>query len=970
MRTRGTGGRMNGKKRVLCAVIAAFLIFSPCAQMAEAVQPATTDKETLTTTSSDDNSSYYYYQQKYADKPFCNQQLSLDGGQFSSAENVQVVDYEGRKNVAMTGETGSVTYTFSVRQEGLYAINLEYFPLEGNGNIIQRAVYIDGNILVSELNSVEFPRVFKDDSGIISDIQGNDIRPSQSEQRFWANRYIRDNYGYFGDRLYFYFSAGEHIVKLESLQEPMAISKIILDSQKPEIDTYESYLQTVKSQGTSEANGVLTDGILKIQAENTLQKSDLSLYPVNDISSYNTMPYDYAKQKLNTIGGTKWQDVGQWISWEVDVPATGLYYIGFRFKQNFIKQSVRTLYIDDTLQFEEAAEITFPLGDRWQQCLAGGDTPYLFYFTAGKHEIKMEVSLGSSSQYIIMAEQVLKDLNDANWQLMTVLGSSPDTNRDYQLDKYFPEVIENFKSSADTLESIVSGWESMVGERDSSIAEMQQLAQMLTTMSDDPDKVAKMYSYFKDTLTSFSNLIVSVRQQPLLLDYLYLYESNMGIPKEKTNIFMTLKYGCLRFFSSFVNDYSTLSAADGQTDITVWVGNGLSGGRDQAQALNQLILQTFTSTTGINVNLQLVPPNTVLTASIANKGPDIALQVSASDPVNYAMRGAAEDLSGYDGFDTVCENFNQNCLTAFQYQGGVYALPETMSFPMMFYRKDILQKLGIKINDIKTWDDVIKILPVIQSNNMNFGLPAFSSVTVSTAPNTYFMFLYQNGGQIYKDGGRAINLDDKVSLDAFYYYMRFYTSYGLPFIYNFETRFRTGEIPIGISDYTTYNLLQISAPEIQGLWGMTTVPGVKQADGTINTTVPVSVSGCVMMKTAQEKEKCWEFLKWWISENTQYSFGKELESVMGVGARYNTANLKALNRLPWNAADRTVLQKQMNSLKGIPEVPGGYIVARNIDFAVKSVYNTNVDARNKLLSYIDSINEELTSKRQEFHLDD
>lgn len=111
---------MNSKKRILCAVIAAFLIFSPCAQMAEAVQSATTDKETLTATSSDNNSSYYYYQQKYADKPFCNQQISLDGGQFSSAENVQVADYEGEKNVAMTGETGSVTYTFSVREEGLF----------------------------------------------------------------------------------------------------------------------------------------------------------------------------------------------------------------------------------------------------------------------------------------------------------------------------------------------------------------------------------------------------------------------------------------------------------------------------------------------------------------------------------------------------------------------------------------------------------------------------------------------------------------------------------------------------------------------------------------------------------------------------------------------------------------------------------------------------------------------------------
>lgn len=126
--------------------------------------------------------------------------------------------------------------------------------------------------MVSELNSVEFPRVFKDDSEISSDAQGNDIRPSQSEQRFWTKRYIKDNYGYFGDRLYFYFSAGEHTVKLESLQEPMAISKIILDSQKPETDTYESYLQTVKSQGAAEVSGVLTDGILRIQAENTLQK--------------------------------------------------------------------------------------------------------------------------------------------------------------------------------------------------------------------------------------------------------------------------------------------------------------------------------------------------------------------------------------------------------------------------------------------------------------------------------------------------------------------------------------------------------------------------------------------------------------------------------------------------------------------------------------------------------------------------
>ena len=90
---------------------------------------------------------------------------------------------------------------------------------------------------------------------------------------------------------------------------------------------------------------------------------------------------------------------------------------------------------------------------------------------------------------------------------------------------------------------------------------------------------------------------------------------------------------------------------------------------------------------------------------------------------------------------------------------------------------------------------------------------------------------------------------------------------------------------------------------------------------------------------------------------------------MGVAARYNTANTEALQMLPWQAKDRYALLRQMESLKGIPEVPGGYMSSRSMDFALRKVYNNNLDPRSVLLGYVEQINEEMRLKREEFGLE-
>ena len=912
---------------------------------------------------------YPQYLQPYADLPSVDREITIDATAYSSGEQITVADsYEGAKGkVLLTQESGYAEWQVNVPLTGLYAVALEYCPTKGTGSAIQRSLYIDGAIPFEEAKWLRFNRTYVDDGDITQDVGGNDVRPSQVETLQWSTAYCKDTDGYFGDQLLFYLTAGQHTLRLESMSEPMAIRTIRLESKASAVPSYEQYVAAHKANGAAAVNGMLEDGIKIIQAEDAHQKSDQTLYPTSDLSSPLNQPYSYSKSKLNTIGGTKWQNPRQWISWQMEVPKSGFYTIGLRCKQNFVRDiaCARALYIDDQLPFAEAALFEFSYDSKWSVMRFGGEEPYLFYLEKGTHTVKLEVVLGSMADILMQTTQSLQALNQVSWDLLTLLGTNPDTNRDYGIQQYMPDSVEELGKQAQLLAEVSDQWESLTGSRDSNIAQIDQLIFQLNEMYNDPDRIPELFKDFRDRLSSFANTILNAKQQPLLVDYVFVAEQSAKLPRANANFFQSVWAAICRFFNSFFNNYDSLSSYGEEDEpITVWIGNGLSGGKDQANALKQLIQQEFTPKHNIPVNLELVPPSTILTAVVSGKGPDVALQIDGSDPANYAMRNAVVDLRTFDDFEEVASRFAPEAFTPYTYLDGVYALPETISFPMMFYRKDILEEMGIDIESIQTWEDLKAVLPLIQRKNMNIALPANYF--------TYTTFLYQNGGELYKNGDRQSNLDSKVALDAFAYFSKFYTSYNLPYSYNFVTRFRTGEIPIGIDNYTTYNLLQISAPEISGQWGMTTVPGTRTADGNLNKSVAISgtnTAGCIIMSTTKYKDKCWEFIKWWTEADTQVKYGNELESVMGVGARYNTANLEALQQLPWQAQDKKVLLEGLANAKGIREVPGGYLTARSVGFALNTVYNTKEDPRKVLLTYIDQINQEIIIKRDEFGLD-
>jgi ABC-type glycerol-3-phosphate transport system substrate-binding protein len=191
-----------------------------------------------------------------------------------------------------------------------------------------------------------------------------------------------------------------------------------------------------------------------------------------------------------------------------------------------------------------------------------------------------------------------------------------------------------------------------------------------------------------------------------------------------------------------------------------------------------------------------------------------------------------------------------------------------------------------------------------------------------------------------------------------------------------EERFRTGECPIIISDYTTYNNLQVSAPDIAGLWDFTVVPGVENEDGTINHTTGSAGLADIIMANTEHPQESWEFLKWWTSTETQTLYGREMESLMGASARVATANLEALANLSWPIKDYKELMEQFAQVQGIPQVPGGYYTWRNVNNAFYSVTTDSSSTgksymatpREELMDNVLYINAEIDYKREEFGL--
>lgn len=873
-------------------------------------------------------------------------------------------DAETGADVLVTYDESVVSWKVNVPESGYYNMFIEYYPLESRGVDIERCFYINGEIPFTGSEDLQFSRVFGDKNEVKEDNQGNQIRPTQVEKASWQTAYFKDYMGYYAEPYQYYFEAGENTITLESVNEPMAMKKMTLKAVAENL-TYAEYVNKVKADGF---NATVTGFEQKVQGEDSTFRSSPSLYATFDRSSSTTEPYSAAKIKLNMIGGDPWKMAGQWIEWDITVPEDGLYSLTIKGRQNYQRGFVsnRALYIDGEIPFDEVGTIAFQYDNAWNM-MTLSDTdgnPFQFALTKGTHKIRLEVTLGELGDILNQMEDSVFRLNSMYRKILVLTGTTPDEFRDYQIDKVYPEVIKGMDLESKRLYRMVDEIVEYSGQKASQVAAIQTLALQLERFVEKPDKIPATLANFKNNVSSLGTTILTLSEAPLDVDYIVVSSVDVKVKADEETFWKKTAHEFRSFVSSFTEDYNSLGNVyeDGEA-ITVW----MLSGRDQSTILKTMIDDTFTPEHGISVNVKLVDAGTLLPATVAGTGPDVALSVGQSEPVNYALRSAAADLTQFADLDQVLSHYYDSAIVPYRFNGGLYALPETQNYNVMFYREDIMEELGLEIP--QTWDDLINILPIIQQNNMSVAIP--SVYNSSTAPDLTHMMdlMFQLGGHLYDGDGKRTLVSEEAGVKAFEIHTKFFTHYKLDVAYNFVNRFRSGEMPIGIGSYNMFNTLVVFAPEIRGLWDFTLIPGTQKEDGTIDRSANAWGTCSMMLENSTKKDAAWEFMKWWAEADTQIRFGRELESVMGASARYATANRDAFDGLAWSSKDMKVLKEQWAWTKANPEVPGSYYTTRHLVNAIRKVVNANEDPRETLLDYARTIDEELVKKRKEFGLD-
>lgn len=946
---------------------------------ATADDSATGDGSSAATTGTDSirQTSYTNYVKKYTDAARPDKTVEVLGKDYDPASvtdaQITVTTVDGENDVMQwANQEGSVSWTVNIPETGIYNIKMIYEALESNTNDVEFSLLIDGESPYATASRITLSKRWINESEIKQDSRQNDIRPGQISTPCWQETPLEDIDGLFNEPLEFYMEAGEHTITFESEKAEFAVKNFTFyQYEAPAAYTAPSDSDLTQAQGQK----------ITLEGETAAYKSSRTLYPTADKSSYLTSSANGSsptKTRYNTIGSGSWTQSTQTVTWEFNVDKAGYYKIGIRGRQDQMRgmYSNRRLYVNGEVPCLEANQIKFYYDTDWSITTPkseNGDDLY-FYLQAGTNTISLEAVPGEIGEIMGDLDELVYNINSYYRQIRQITGPDPDEYNNYMIDTAIPSIVPDFKEYAKTLRDKKAEIEKLSGSGGTEAETLEKMAIVLDKCIKKPDLIPEMMSQIKDNITSVSSFVNQYREQPLEVDMIEVATSDQDFTSCDKSFFGSLGFGFKGFIGSFFEDYNALSDED-ESAMECWVMLG----RDNAEALQQLISSEYNPTAKTKINLKLVQGG-IVEATFAGKGPDLALFMGGDFPIQLAARGVLTDLTTFSDFDEVKSRFADDATVLYQYNGGTYGLPCDQTFPMLFYRSDILSEYGIDpATDLNTWDGLLNCLPTLQRNYLEVGLilPVMTStggttqVSAITEPgNTFAMLLLQQGLNYYNEEQTKTTFDTQEAVNAFDTWTKFYTTYSFQQTYDAFTRFRTGDMPVVIQNYTFYNQLSVAAPEIKGCWGFQPVPGTVQEDGTINHAANSNGSGAIIFTKAADQEGAWDFIKWFTSTDAQVKYGNNIESILGTMGRYATANEEALQQLSWTTSEVNLLLDQLNSQVEIPIIPASYGVTRNVMNAFRAVVNDYDNARDTLFWYNKDINDEITRKLEDLGLYD
>ena len=904
---------------------------------------APVEEKEIKVTSAQQENGYKEYLEEY--KEYKNAESEIVLGTEKDFENKGKGSAVLEDGVALTESGDSVSWSFEVLEEGMYEPQIEYCGIEKSGGDIELTLLIDGKLPYSQAENFYLYRLWENaEKDFSENKRGDEYSPEQRELFNWQKGNINDSEGFVTEPLCIALSKGNHTLTLTLNNEAVKIKNVTLKTPETLLTyaEYKSQITDTKKYGGKE---------IVIEGEKAEFKSQKSFVPLADRNDAEVSPSDPYKKKINYIGGTNWNGLGGTITWNVNAPEDGWYKLGFHFRQNYLQEGIsyRKLLIDGEIPFAEAKAVGFNYKSDWQYMTLEDEknNEMPVFLTKGDHTIGLKVTLGEMSAYAEKLQKITDRMGLLYRKIVKITGESPDANRDYDLFVAIPELNTELPDISKKLEELAVYSEKLSGSKGGSNAQIMRKAavtinQMLEVKYESHTKLSAFY----DNYSSLCSWAYEMQNMALDIDAVLLTAPKKDFQMGKTTFFENLSFSFNRLLATYISDYERQEKDE--KALTLW----LNWGRDQITLLENLIANDFTPKTGIEVDIKITATSLVQ-AGLAGNGPDFQLSVARTDPLNYAMRGLLYDLKKFDNYDEIIKRFSKTALVPYEYKNGVYGLPSTETFPMLFIRTDIFEELELEVP--KTWEEFINCAKVITLNNMNCGMTSDG-----------FLFMTQMGVPVYNEDKTATNLMSSGAVEAYTYMTDFFTKYKFPKTFSFFNRFRTGLMPMAIANYAENATLRAAAPEISGKWQMFELPGLVDENGNINNSVNGTGTANVILNWSDKKDEAWKFLDWWTSDDIQHRFSVNIESILGASGRYESANMNAVYKLGWDNETLEALKGQFGKVINLPEVPGSYYVSRSIQQVYWNVVNNGQNVEDMLEKWIPEADDEIRRKIEEY----
>ncbi len=855
----------------------------------------------------------------------------------------------------MTLEPGdSVTLEITAEQTGLYYPVLTY-AMTGD-NILSSAysLQLDGQSPYQEAAMLTLDTLWTQDDEFDLDRYGNEVLSMPEKYREKITCGLRDKMGYYSDGLGLYLTAGAHTLTLTCHEGAFTLYEIAAKAAG-----------TVPEKTDGQLQG---DACITLEAELVDYRSSPNIRPASN-QSIDLTPMAGTNHAINHIEEASYDQVGDLLVYEFEAEEEGWYGLALHAMPSTLANFpvYRTILIDGELPSEAFRNARFEYSSAYRYASVRNDdgSPALVYLTKGPHTVSLRSSVDPLRTQLTEMTRITEEISALALEITKMAGGNTDKYRDFNLDSYGFHVRDDLNKWIGELEGILAELVALSGKDEvpGALTNLQVVINTLKQLEKRPNDLPKKLGMFSQGTSSANAMLIetitNLSTSPMGLNSLCFYMDESVLP-EAASMSQRVSSAAEQFVASF-RQQSYEAGGDSEGKLQVWVNRS----RQMLEILQRMADTEFTPKTGIEVEFSIMPDESKLVlANASGKAPDVALSVSSGRVYELAVRGALTDLRGFDTFKEVASRVPAGLLIPGACNEGMYAIPETFSFTVLFYRKDILASLGLEVPN--THEEVLGMLPVLHRYGMNYNNFAANSIGYKgfgvTTP-----YIFQAGGKLYEPGNIRTLLGSQESLEGLQTLTDSFIYYDMDFeVASFYQAFRDGTLPIGTGDLFTFNLLLNAAPELSGKWGIALYPGVEDENGQVQRYISGAAQSDMIFASSDMKEEAWQFLDWWMSDEIQKEFAYTLQATLGNEYIWTSANVNAFAAAPIQTEHRDVIVEQMQWIYETPRVPGSYMVEREISNAIYAVINDGDNLRQALDKAVTRIDKEVERKLEEF----